>query len=140
MASESLHISIHVERSADDVYDYASDPLNLPHWAPGLCTSVDHVDGRWIAETGMGTVVLTFAPRNPFGVLDHDVALPSGETVHNPMRVVPHDAGCEVVFSLRRQPDMSDEEFERDGAAVLADLVRIKELLESGQGRRNSDR
>ena len=78
MALESRHISTHIDRPADEVYDYAADPASLPLWAPGLCSSVQQVDGQWIAETGMGQVALTFAPRNPFGVLDHDVTLPSG--------------------------------------------------------------
>jgi hypothetical protein len=132
MASESRHISTHIERSTDEVYEYAADPLNLPTWAPGLCTSVEQVDGRWIARSGMDDVTLTFAPANPFGVLDHDVALPSGETFHNPVRVMTHDSGCEVVFSLRRQAGMSDAEFDRDAGAVLADLVRLRDVLERG--------
>lgn len=132
MALESRHISTHIDRSTDEAYEFASDPANLPRWAPGLCTSVEHVDGRWIAESGMGKVVLAFAPRNAFGVLDHDVTLPSGETVHNPMRVLPDDTGCEIVFSLRRQPGVSDNEFDRDAGAVLSDLTRLKQVLENG--------
>jgi hypothetical protein len=38
--------------------------------------------------------------------------------------------GCEIVFSLRRQAAMSDEEFERDADAVLSDLVRLKHRME----------
>jgi hypothetical protein len=76
--------------------------------------------------------VVTFAPRNEFGVLDHDVTLPSGETFYNPMRVTVDGTGCEVVFTLRRQPDMSDEDFERDAGAVLADLITLKGVLEAG--------
>lgn len=130
MPLESRHISTHIDRLTDEVYEFASDPANLPQWAPGLCSSVEQVDGQWIAETGMGRIVLSFAPRNLFGVLDHDVTLPSGETVHNPMRVMPDDTGCEVVFSLRRQPGVSDDDFDRDADAVLADLTRLKQLLE----------
>jgi Polyketide cyclase / dehydrase and lipid transport len=130
MTPESRHISAHIERPIDEVYDFAADPTNLPRWAPGLCTSVEQVDGRWIAETGMGQVVLTFAPPNAFGVLDHDVTLPSGETIHNPMRVIAHGSGCEVVFSLRRKPGMSDDDFDRDAGAVLADLTRLGQVLE----------
>ena len=130
MPLESRHISTHIDRLTDEVYEFASDPANLPQWAPGLCGSVEQVDGQWIAETGMGRVVLAFAPMNGFGVLDHDITLPSGETAHNPMRVMPDDTGCEVVFSLRRQPGMSDDEFDRDADVVLADLTRLKDLLE----------
>ncbi len=144
MASESRHLSTYIDRSADEVYAFAADPANLPQWAPGLCTSVEQVDGEWIAETGMGRVVLTFAPTNPFGVLDHDVTMPSGETVHNPMRVTVDGGGSELVFTLRRQPGMSDHDFNRDADAVLSDLTRLKQVLERlprrDQGRRNSDR
>src|SRR5689334_13691226 len=110
----SRHIGVHIERSVQAVYDYASNPENLPAWAPGLCTSVERVDGRWFATSPMGRIELTFAPRNVFGVLDHDVTVESGERFHNPMRVMPDRDGCEVLFSLRRQPGMSDADFDRD--------------------------
>jgi hypothetical protein len=131
MPSESKQISEWIERRAADVYEFASDPANLPLWAPGLGTSVENVDGQWFVETGSGRVGLAFAERNKFGVLDHEVTLPSGEVIYNPMRVVPHGDGCEVVFSLRRLPDMSDEDFARDAGLVQADLTRLKRLLES---------
>jgi hypothetical protein len=74
---------------------------------------------------------MTFAPRNDFGVLDHDVTLPSGETVYNPLRVIRDGAGCEVVFTLRKGPEMSEESFERDADAVAKDLATLKALLEA---------
>ena len=79
----------------------------------------------------MGRVGFAFAPRNELGVLDHEVRLPSGEVFYNPMRVVPDGETCEVVFTLRRQQGMSEAEFERDAAAVAADLANLKQLLES---------
>ncbi|HEX4791491.1 MAG TPA: hypothetical protein VH372_23715 [Actinospica sp.] len=89
-------------------------------------------------QTGVGRVGLGFAPPNAFGVLDHDVTLPSGEVVYNPMRVIADAAGgsggCEVVFTLRRQAGMSDAEYERDAAAVAADLARLKQAVEDGVG------
>jgi hypothetical protein len=127
---DSRHISTHIDRPAQEVYDYASNPLNLPDWAPGLASSVERVDGQWIVESPMGRIVVAFATRNEFGVLDHDVTLPSGETLYNPMRVTVDGAGCEVVFTLRRQPGMSDEDFERDANAVFADLVALKHAME----------
>ena len=131
MPSESKQISEWIDRRAGDVYEFASDPANLPQWAPGLGTSVENVDGQWFVETGSGRVGLAFAERNKFGVLDHEVTLPSGDVIYNPMRVVPHGDGCEVVFSLRRLPDMSDEDFVRDAGLVQADLTRLKRLLEA---------
>ncbi|GAB2815928.1 SRPBCC family protein [Streptomyces daliensis] len=129
---ESRHLGIHIDRTVDDVYAYASDPANLPAWAHGLGEAVEKADDHWVAESSpMGRVVITFAPRNELGVLDHDVTLPSGETVHNPVRVIADDAGSEVVFTLRRRPEMSDADFERDAGMVAADLRRLKKLMES---------
>jgi hypothetical protein len=131
MPSESKHISVWIDRPAADVYEYASDPANLPRWAPGLGSSVENVDGQWFVETPAGRAGFAFAERNTYGVLDHEVTLPSGEVFYNPMRVVPHGDGCEVVFSLRRLPDISDEDFARDAGLVQADLNRLKQVVES---------
>jgi hypothetical protein len=35
-----------------------------------------------------------------------------------------------VVFTLRRLPGMSSEDFERDAGLVQADLARLKQVLE----------
>ncbi|MFJ9681947.1 SRPBCC family protein [Streptomyces sp. NPDC101194] len=129
---ESRHLSVHIDRTIDDVYAYASDPVNLPAWARGPGGSIKKIDGQWVAESSpMGRVVVTFVPRNELGVLDHNVTLPSGETTYNPVRVVGDDTGSEVVFTLRRQPQMSDADFERDAGTVAADLNRLRELMES---------
>ncbi|MCL7380675.1 SRPBCC family protein [Streptomyces sp. 35G-GA-8] len=130
-ASASRHISIHIDRPVRAVYDYASNPANLPEWAHGLGRSITKTDGQWIAESSpLGRVVVAFTPENELGVLDHDVTLPSGEVVYNPVRVIADGAGSEVVFTLRRQAGMSDEDFQRDTDAVLADLTTLKRVLE----------
>ncbi len=46
------------------------------------------------------------------------------------MRVIADGPGCEVVFTLRRRPGTSDEEFRRDAEAVSADLTGLKRVLE----------
>jgi hypothetical protein len=120
-----------IDRPADEVYAFASNPANVPQWAPGLGTSVELVDGRWFVETSDGRVGVAFAEPNDLGVLDHEVTLSSGEVIYNPMRVVADGDSCEVIFSLRRQPDMSDADFERDAGLVQADLLRLKQVMES---------
>jgi len=88
------HISVYIARPPAEVYEFASDPRNLPRWAAGLARSEVRRDGdEWIADTPVGKVRVRFAPRNSFGVMDHDVTLESGITIHNPMRVVPNGEG-----------------------------------------------
>lgn len=133
---EVRHVSISIARSPADVYAFAGDPRRLPMWAAGLAQSEVRPSGdHWEVDAPFGRVKVRFARRNDFGVLDHDVELPSGVTIHNPMRVVPNGQGSEFIFTLIRQPDMTDEQFEADAAAIWADLQRLKELLESGRDR-----
>ena len=132
MGSRSQHISIGIDRPVTVVYDVAADPQNLPKWAAGLAGSRVEQDGeQWFTESPMGRVTFTFAPRNDFGVLDHNVTLPSGETVYNPLRVISDGNGCEVIFTLRQRPEMTDEDFERDADAVAKDLIALKSLGET---------
>lgn len=132
MAAESRHLGIRIERPAADVYDYVRRPANLPHWAAGLGSSIELIDGRWIAQSPLGQVVVEMAAENQYGVLDHWVTLASGERFYNPMRVIADAEGCELVFTLRRQPGTGEAEFDRDADAVAADLAALKRLLESG--------
>jgi hypothetical protein len=128
------HVTVSIDRPPAAVYEFAADPQNLPRWAKGLAGSITRVDDEtWLAEAPMGKVKVRFADRNAFGVLDHDVTLESGETIHNPMRVLPNAGGSEVVFSLFRRPGITDAEFESDASAVARDLSALKALLEIRQ-------
>ncbi len=124
------HVSISIERSPADVYAFAADPANLPQWARGLSAGIERAGDDWIADSPMGKVKVRFVERNAFGVLDHEVVLPSGESVYNPLRVIPNGGGSEVVFTLFRRPGVSDDAFAADADAVAADLVALKKLLE----------
>lgn len=129
--SESRHVSERIDRPASEVYDFVVDPANIPRWAPGLGGSVENVDGRWLVDTPGGRVSFAFVERNPYGVLDHYVTMPSGEIFYNPMRVIPNGDACEVGFTVRRIPGSGDEEFDRDAGLVRADLARLKRLMEA---------
>jgi hypothetical protein len=133
MVSESTHVSTTIKRPAGEVYAFASDPRNLSAWAAGLAQrDAEHVDGDWVIDSPMGRVVVSFAPPNPFGVLDHDVTLPSGETVSNPVRVIPNGDGCDVVFTVHRRTGVSAADFAADVDAVSADLATLRDLMQHG--------
>lgn len=127
---ESRTLSVRIERPAAEVYAFASVPQNLPRWAAGLGGAVTPDGADWRVETPQGALRLRFAAPNACGVLDHGVTLPVGSVVEVPMRVVPNGDGAEVLFTLFRQPAMSDADFARDAGLVAADLATLKRLLE----------
>lgn len=129
---ESQHLSVYIRRSVDAVYEYASNPENLPDWAEGLSVGIERVDGEWVSISPMGRVIVEMAAPNDLGVLDHWVTTPEGDAFYNPMRVIEAEGGCEVVFTLRRQPGMSDDAFEADAIAIVTDLATLKSILEGG--------
>ena len=124
---KSKQISVSISCDSKKVYKFASNPKNLPKWASGLGKSIKKVKGNWIADSPMGKIKIKFAEKNKFGILDHDVTLPSGEKFYNPMRVFPNDKGSEVVFTLYKNPNMS---FEDDAKLIEKDLKKLKALLE----------
>ncbi|WP_181781860.1 SRPBCC family protein [Pseudonocardia pini] len=126
----STHVAVQVAAPAAAVYAFVTDPTNLPKWASGLAdTEVVLREGRWISRSPMGEVEVSFVPRNEHGIADHDVTLPSGEVVANPIRILPNEEGCDVLFTVRRRPDMSAEDLARDVGLVRQDLETLARLL-----------
>ncbi len=131
MTWRALHISQPIERAPAAVAAFAGNPENLPLWAAGLSNGIRLEEGRWVTDSPMGTVEVSFTGPVQHGVLDHDVTLPDGTAVHNPLRVLRNSEGSEVVFTLYQLPGVADGDFDRDAALVRADLGRLRSLLES---------
>ena len=126
----SRTLSVTINRAWTEVYDYASDPANLTHWAAGLGTAFEHTGDDWTFRTPGGEPVkMRFTEQNALGVLDHDVIL-ADRTVHVPLRVMPNGDGAEVTFLLLQENGMTEEEYQRDAAAVRKDLETLKTILE----------
>lgn len=127
---ESRTITVRIARAWQDVYDFTSAPENFPRWASGAAKSLKRVNGEWIAEAPEGPVKLRFTERNSYGILDHHVVIRPGADIYIPMRVIANGAGSEVLFTLFRLPEMTDETFRRDAEWVERDLRALKALLE----------
>ncbi|MEP6154345.1 SRPBCC family protein, partial [Ilumatobacter sp.] len=131
MLHDSVHVSTSIDRPPHEVYAFVADPANLSVWAAGLADSpLTQVDGKWTADSPLGRVVVAFVALNDLGVADHDVTLPSGDTVTNPMRIFANGDGCDVVFSVRRLAGMTREEFDADVDAVSRDLATLRSVME----------
>ena len=127
---ESRTVTVSIDRDWREVYDFASIPENLQRWAAGLGMRFERSGEDWIAESPDGLAIrIRFSPPNDFGVLDHFVVADGRET-RNAMRVVANGTGAEVMFTLLRTPDMTEDAFEADAAAVARDLNALKTLLE----------
>ncbi|WP_085511661.1 SRPBCC family protein [Plantibacter flavus] len=123
-----------ISASPDAVYEYASDIDNLPRWAAGLAQAEVVREGDTLfVESPMGRVEVRFVEHNRLGVLDHDVTLPSGTVVTNPVRVLAHPEGAELVFTVR-QIELDDAAFARDVAMVEADLERLDQQVAGQAG------
>lgn len=128
---DSQTISVWVNQSPSQVYEFIVQPENLPLWASGLGELDTHQDGVSIFRTPEGPVQVTFVPRNALGVLDHVVTPESGLPISVPLRVLANGSGSEVALTLFRQPAMSDAKFAEDRAWVERDLETLKRLLEA---------
>lgn len=127
---ESRTITVRIGRPFDQVYDFLADPKNWNQWAHGLGKSIRPSSHGWVADSDGGTVEVRFTPRNSFGIVDHYVIRPSGAQVYVPMRLIASGQGCELLFTLFREPQMSDQQFTADVGFVQQDLDGLKSLLE----------
>lgn len=124
------HVSISILCAPEKVYAFASNGENLTQWASGLSGAQIEKSGEfWVSDSPMGKVKVKFAPNNSFGVMDHDVYLPSGEINTNPFRVVKNAEGCEVTFTVFKLAGVSEEDFEKDVHLIETDLKKLKSLM-----------
>ena len=114
MARKARKLSVTIDRPADEAYEFLSVPENFRRWASGI-----------------GDNPVRLFERNSRGVLDHAVRTPDGGEVYVPLRLVPRGRRCELVLTLFRRPEMSDEKFAADAQWVMRDLLAAKRLLEA---------
>src|SRR5688572_28591124 len=119
-------LSVSIERPAAEANEFLSAPENFPKWASGLGASLRRAGTDWVAETPEGPATVRFSERDAYAVLHHSVLLPRSGTVYVPLRLVARGEGCELVLTLFRQPDMSDEKSAADAEWVLRDLRTAK--------------
>ena len=127
---EARTITVRIDRPFATVFEFLTDPTNWNQWAFGLGKNIRQSKDGWIADSGGGTARVRFTPRNKFGVVDHTVIRPSGQRVYVPMRLIANGSGCELLFTLFREPKTSDTQFDSDAGYVQRDLNRLKSLME----------
>ncbi|MBW8743533.1 MAG: polyketide cyclase [Sphingomonas sp.] len=113
------------------LYERIWRPEFFPKWASGLSDSELFQDGNnWVANGPEGPIRAQFTDRNEHGVMDHFVDGGDGNVIQIPLRVVQNGDGAEVMLTLFRQPDMTDEKFSADAKWIMRDLRALKALVE----------
>lgn len=133
MTTPSQTLSITIGRPADQVYSFLSKPENFAHWAEGFAKSMESTPNKQVWSIRMANgqpAKVRFVEENNYGVVDHYVNDGVHPEVYIPLRVLANGPGSEVIFTLFRQPDMTDERFAQDRAAVQKDLGNLKRLME----------
>jgi hypothetical protein len=129
---KSRTISIPIYRSYEEVYDFLAEPRNFPSWASNLGADFVQIgENDWATTTRSGRVILRFAPRNEYGVLDHQLILEGKAPISTPMRLIENDEGCEIIYTQFQRPGMSPEAFASEVEWVTSDFEALRSLLET---------
>ena len=132
MTFEIQHLGVCFNCSFATAYNYLSNWSNLTKWSSGLVGTPHQVADHWVISSLVGVVKIWPIHKNELGVLDFTIALPSGEQIYIPMRLISNGAGCSLILSLFRFESVSDEDFKNYLDLIRSDLQRLKTRLEEG--------
>jgi hypothetical protein len=122
-------LSVRIDRDADAVYQFITDPTKVSLWAHGLRSSAWQPHQTGMGQSSIGSIELCFAQQNDLGIRDVAITTPDGQIVECPMRVVGDGSGSEVVFTLHPATYSADK-MEQLGALIAADLNRLRHAIE----------
>ena len=105
------HLSVRIGRTATEAYEFLSQPENFPRWASGMGGSLRRQGADWVVETPEGTATVRFSEQNSYGVRTTRDLRPRSDlrAAARGRRAMNED----LVLTLFRQPDISDEKFGR---------------------------
>ena len=125
MEEKSRTISLTVNKKTGEVFDAI---LNIP---PKMFPdAIKNNDGWWMFQGPCGKAKLKFRENEKFGILDHIYEDPDGKW-DVPMRVVPSGDVAEVIITLNKPHDLTDESFLMKVKEVEGILQKMKEAIEN---------
>lgn len=130
-------LTVEIARPPEDVYNFLVDPANLASWTLVNNGRPEPAAGpnSWAFDGPRGTVVVHFTAPNPFFVLDYRMQMGPHVTHAAHVRVIRNGAGTVLTHTSVQQPLVSDEMFASEEEWMASDLLVLKTLMESGQGR-----
>ena len=133
---ETTTVTITIDASPETVSADLADPSSHLEWATEFFTGVaeDQGDGTWqmnVPRMG-GPVLMRMDGDIAQGIIDMylaPVGAPFGAPI--PVRVVPNGDGSDVLFTLARFPNQSDEEWTEGVQSMNRELENLKARHES---------
>jgi len=126
----SATLSVPISAVPKDVFDFVSNPANMPRWAVNFCRGVRRDGDRWLVTTSDGEMETVVESNAEYGVVDFRWRpAPSVEAIA-PSRVIPNGEATEYVFTLFQAPDMTIEQFQAGQDSLQEELNVLKRLLE----------
>ena len=125
MEQKSRTISFTVNKKTGEVFQAI---LNIP---PKMFPdAVKNDDGWWMFQGPHGQAKLKFSENEKFGILDHIFEDPDGKW-DVPMRVVPSGDSAEIIITLNKPQNFTDEYFIERVNEVEEIMKRMKEVIEN---------
>ncbi len=125
MQQKSRTITFSVNRKTGEVFDAI---LNIP---PKMFPdAVKNNDGWWMFQGPHGEAKLKFRENAELGILDHVFEDSDGKW-DVPMRVVSNGEFSEVIVTLFKPPNFSDELFEERAKEIEGIMQKMKEAIEN---------
>jgi len=125
MEQKSRTITLTVNKKTGEVFDAI---LNIP---PKMFPdAVKNNDGWWMFQGPHGKAKLKFNENEKFGILDHVFEDPDGKW-DVPMRVVSNGNFSEVVITLHKPQNFTDELFSERVKEVEEIFQKMKEAIEN---------
>ena len=121
----SRTINITVNKKTGDTFDAI---LNVP---PKMMPDAKISDDGWWSFTGpYGKSKLKFNKNKSMGILDH-LYVDEESSWNVPMRVVSSGDFSEVIITLNKPDELTDEQFDKRMAEIEEMVVSMKKIIES---------
>ena len=121
----SRTISVTVEKKTGDAFDAI---LNIP---PKMMPDAKIDDSGWWSFTGpYGKSMLKFNENKTLGILDHQF-IDEESSWDVPMRVVSNGDVSEVIITLNKPDEITDEQFDQRMSEISEMFNSMKNIIES---------
>ena len=122
----SRTISVIVKKKTGDVFDAV---LQVP---PKMMPDAKlNGDGWWIFTGPHGKSRLKFNENKSLGILDHQY-IDESSSWNVPMRVVTSGDFSEILMTLNKPDELTDEQFDQRVSEVGEMIIAMKNIIESG--------